>query len=107
PAGRVGTFYTAWTPPPPEQQVDAKGRPIEIQICQKCQGIGYFGRIGVFELLVPNDQVRQAIEKQPNLELIRRAAKAGGHRGLQEEAILLVAQGLTSLTELQRVFSAK
>jgi type II secretory ATPase GspE/PulE/Tfp pilus assembly ATPase PilB-like protein len=107
PAGRVSTFYKEWTPPPPEQQVDAKGRPIEIPICEKCAGIGYFGRTSIFELLVLNDAIRDVIAKQPNPDLIRRAAKASGHRGLQEEGILLVAQGITSLSELQRVFSTK
>src|SRR6185436_16948878 len=92
PPGRVATFYKEWTPPPPEQQVDAKGRPIEIPICEKCGGIGYFGRTSIFELLVINDAIREVIAKQPNAELIRRAAKASGHRGLQEEGILLVAQ---------------
>jgi protein transport protein HofB len=65
------------------------------------------GRTSIFELLVLNDSIRDVIAKQPNAELIRRAAKASGHRGLQEEGILLVAQGVTSLTELQRVFSTK
>lgn len=107
PAGRVSTFYKEWTPPPPEQQVDAKGRPIEIPICEKCHGIGYLGRTSIFELLVLNDSIREVIAKQPNAELIRRAAKASGHRSLQDEGILLVAQGITSLNELQRVFSTK
>jgi type II secretory ATPase GspE/PulE/Tfp pilus assembly ATPase PilB-like protein len=107
PPGRVATFYKEWTPPPPEQQVDAKGRPIEIPICEKCAGIGYLGRTSIFELLVLNDSICETIAKQPNPDLIRRAAKASGHRGLQEEGILLVAQGITSLNELQRVFSTK
>jgi type II secretory ATPase GspE/PulE/Tfp pilus assembly ATPase PilB-like protein len=107
PPGRVATFQKEWTPPPPEQQVDSRGRPIEIQICAKCGGLGFLGRTAIFELLILSDQVREVIAKQPNVELIRRAAKASGHRSLQEEAIILVAQGLTSVTELQRVFSAK
>lgn len=107
PPGRVANFYKEWTPPPPEQQVDAKGRPIEIQICQKCGGIGYLGRTAIFELLVINDEIRKALLTQPNPDAVRRVAKATGHRGLQEEGILLVAQGTTSLNELQRVFSAK
>jgi type II secretory ATPase GspE/PulE/Tfp pilus assembly ATPase PilB-like protein len=41
--------------------------------------------------------------KEPKLEVLRNIARANGHRSLQEEGILLVAQGLTSLTELQRV----
>jgi type II secretory ATPase GspE/PulE/Tfp pilus assembly ATPase PilB-like protein len=107
PPGRVATFYKEWTPPPPEQQVDAKGRPIEIPICQKCSGIGYFGRTAIFELLVINDEIRKTLAAQPNPDAVRRVAKAAGHRNLQEEGILLVAQGVTSLNELQRVLSAK
>jgi type II secretory ATPase GspE/PulE/Tfp pilus assembly ATPase PilB-like protein len=107
PPGRVASFYKEWTPPPPEQQVDSKGRPIEIQICQKCGGVGFMGRTAIFELLVMNDDIRKALVAQPNPDAIRRVAKASGHRGLQEEGILLVAQGVTSLTELQRVFAAK
>lgn len=107
PAGRVANFYKEWTPPPPEQQVDSKGRPIEIPICQKCGGIGYLGRTAIFELLVINDEIRKTLATHPNPDAVRRVAKASGHRGLQEEGILLVAQGVTSLTELQRVLTAK
>jgi type II secretory ATPase GspE/PulE/Tfp pilus assembly ATPase PilB-like protein len=41
PAGRVQLLYREYQPPPPEQRVDAKGRPIEIPICQTCGGVGY------------------------------------------------------------------
>jgi type II secretory ATPase GspE/PulE/Tfp pilus assembly ATPase PilB-like protein len=54
-------------------------------------------------MLVANDKLREALKQQPNLEALRKVAQQSGHRSLQEEGILLVAQGLTSLTELQRV----
>ena len=50
-----------------------------------------------------DDKIREALVKQPKLEVLRKIARAAGHRGLQEEGILLVAQGITSLNELQRV----
>jgi type II secretory ATPase GspE/PulE/Tfp pilus assembly ATPase PilB-like protein len=102
PAGRVGVLYRDYQPPPPEQRVDAKGRPIEIEICQKCGGIGYLGRTGIFEMLTMTDAIREALLKQPTIDNLRRVARAGGHRGLQEEGIVLAAQGTTSLQELQR-----
>lgn len=102
PAGRVQVLYQEYKPPPPEQQVDEKGRPIEIPVCQKCGGLGYCGRIGLFELLKIDDKIREALVAQPNLETIKRVAKASGHRSLQEEGILQVAQGVTSVQELQR-----
>ena len=105
PAGRVQVLYQPFIPPPPEQRVDAKGNPIEIEICKQCGGRGYFGRIGVFEFLTVNDAIRAAVLKQPNAAFVTPVAVQQGHRGLQEEAILTVALGLTSLQELQRVFS--
>lgn len=102
PPTRVSVLYREFQPPPPEQRVDEKGRPIEIEICQQCNGLGYRGRTGIFEMMVINDAIRNAIVQQPTLENIRRAAKASGHRTLQDEGILLVAQGITSLQELQR-----
>ena len=103
PAGRVQVLYQEYKPPPPEQQVDEKGNPIIIPVCQKCGGIGYAGRIGLFELMIIDDQLRAVLASQPNLEAIKRVAKASGHRSIQEEGILQVAQGVTSINELQRV----
>jgi type II secretory ATPase GspE/PulE/Tfp pilus assembly ATPase PilB-like protein len=68
-----------------------------------CHGLGYLGRTGIFELLTVDDTMRDALLNQPKLEVLRQIAKKSGHRGLQEEGVLLVAQGITSLTELQRV----
>lgn len=91
PAGKVETFYR--TPKP--EEIDKP--------CQECGGIGYKGRTALFELLVINDQVREVLLKQPKLELLRKAARSAGMRTLQEEGILLVAKGVTSVQELGRV----
>ena len=47
--------------------------------------------------------MREILAKQPSLDLLRKAARADNQRSLQEEGILLVAKGVTSLQELQRV----
>lgn len=104
PPGRVQNLYREFTPPPPEELVDEKGRPIELEICRACGGIGYRNRTAIFEMLAVGDEVRQALAGgHANVDVIRKAARAGGHRSMQEEGILLVAQGVTSLPELQRV----
>jgi type II secretory ATPase GspE/PulE/Tfp pilus assembly ATPase PilB-like protein len=103
PAGRVQVLYREYQPPPPEQLVDDKGRPIEPPICPKCGGLGYFGRTALFELLVVDAALRDALIKQPKLEVLRSVARKSGHRTIQEEGILLVARGITSIPELQRV----
>jgi type II secretory ATPase GspE/PulE/Tfp pilus assembly ATPase PilB-like protein len=91
----------------PEGKVEALYRtpkPEEIEKpCKTCGGLGYIGRTGVFELLVVDDQVRQALLKEPKVEIVRKAAKAAGMRSFQEEGVLLIAKGVTSLAELQRV----
>lgn len=92
PAGRVEALYRPPTPNPEQPQ----------EPCAKCRGIGYFGRTGIFELLVVGDQVRQALVKKPQVEVVRQAARKAGMRTLQEEGLLLVVTGVTSLPELMR-----
>jgi general secretion pathway protein E len=96
PAGRVQTLYRERQPLPP----DSKEKRLP---CTQCADIGYFGRTAIFELLVINDKLREALAKTPQLDALKKVAKASGHRSLQDEGIVLVALGVTSLTELQRV----
>jgi len=108
PAGRVQKLFQPTIPPPPEQRVDAKGNPIEIEICKKCNGRGYFGRMAIFELLIIDEKTRQAIVKYAaNPDSIRQFAKQQGHLGFQEEGILACALGLTSLKEIQKMMAVK
>jgi type II secretory ATPase GspE/PulE/Tfp pilus assembly ATPase PilB-like protein len=92
PAGRVEALYRPPTPNPEQPQ----------EPCAQCRGIGYFGRTGIFELLIVEEQVRQAIIKKPQVEVVRQAARKAGMRTLQEEGLLLVVTGVTSLPELMR-----
>ncbi|MEM8945303.1 MAG: ATPase, T2SS/T4P/T4SS family [Planctomycetota bacterium] len=91
PAGKIEQLYR-----PP------KGEEIE-KPCKSCQGLGYQGRTGLFELLIVTDPMREILIKQPKLELLKKAARASRQRSLQEEGVLLVAKGETSLQELMRV----
>jgi general secretion pathway protein E len=89
PQGRVDIFYR-----PPQQPEE---------ICEACSGIGYMGRTAIFELLIVDDTVRKVLTSTPKLERVRKAAQKAGMRTLQEEGIVLVAKGVTSLSELVRV----
>jgi type II secretory ATPase GspE/PulE/Tfp pilus assembly ATPase PilB-like protein len=89
PEGRVQLFYR-----PPQNPEEP---------CSACQGIGYIGRTAVFELLAVDPTVRQALATTPKLDVIRATARKAGFRGLQDEGIVLVAKGTTSLQELMRV----
>ncbi|MGI9471034.1 MAG: ATPase, T2SS/T4P/T4SS family [Rubripirellula sp.] len=107
PAGRVAMLYQPFIPPPIEQQVDENGRPAPITPCHVCGGRGYFGRVGIFELLTPGDQLRSALLKTQDLNKLSQIAKAEGHRSIQAESVLTVARGLTSLEELKRIFAKR
>ena len=106
PPGRVKHLYREWQPPP-EEEKKRKPPPGACETCglmgPSCHGLGYLGRTGIFELLTVDDTMRDALLSQPKLEVLRQIAKKSGYRGLQEEGVVLVAQGITSLTELQRV----
>lgn len=103
PPGRITNLFRQWQPPPPEQLVDEKGNPIPPPVCPDCGNMGYRGRIAIFELLIINDKIREALIKQSKLEVLRHIAKASKHRTVREEGIAMVARGLTSLTEIQRI----
>ena len=105
PPGRVAVLYQPFVPPPPEQRVDAKGNPIEIEICTKCNGRGYFGRMAIFELLVINEEIRKVLLQKPTAESVLQVARKQGFLTIQEEGVLAVATGATSLQELQRVLA--
>jgi type II secretory ATPase GspE/PulE/Tfp pilus assembly ATPase PilB-like protein len=102
PPGRVDNIFREAQPKTPEQLLEMKKKGIP-EICPKCRGIGYFGRTSIFEIMVFNDQMKQVLIQAPKLDVLKQAAKQAGNRSLQEEGILLVALGVTSLTELQRV----
>ncbi|MEP0844236.1 MAG: Flp pilus assembly complex ATPase component TadA, partial [Phycisphaerae bacterium] len=80
PADKIEHFYR----PPPEGLVDAKGNPI---VCTNCQGSGYFGRTGVFELLVVDDTMRELIRNGQPINNIRAQARTNGMLFLQEVGI--------------------
>ena len=106
PPGRVSVLYQPFVPPPPEQQVDEQGRPAPIEPCEVCHGRGFYGRVGIFELLQPGDQLKAAVKKTKDVGQLRAVAKQEGHRDLKTEAVMTVARGLTSLDELKRAFAS-
>jgi type II secretory ATPase GspE/PulE/Tfp pilus assembly ATPase PilB-like protein len=108
PPGRVSKMYNPTILPPPDQRVDAKGNAIEVEICKRCNGRGYLGRLAIFELLNVNDAMRAAILKLSDKpDELREFAKQNGHLSFQQEGILACALGVTSLQELQRLLAAK
>lgn len=96
PPDKVEHFYR----PPTEPVVDRKGREI---ICQTCQGSGYVGRAGIFEVLVVDDGIRQLIAAGAEAKQIKSQARKNRMYNLEEEGLLKVIDGTTSLDEVIRV----
>lgn len=69
--------------------------------CPTCGGMGYKGRLGVFELLIINERLRDMIRENAQVSAIRAEARKNGMLYMKEEGLRLVVKGVTSLKELQ------
>lgn len=70
--------------------------------CEACQGIGYKGRIGLFELLVLNDEIRSMILGRVGVSDIRTKARSLGMNTLREDGVAKVLAGVTTVEEVLR-----
>jgi type IV pilus assembly protein PilB len=68
--------------------------------CEKCRGGGYKGRMGIFEIFVIDDEVRNMINGGLTTTQLRRRARELGMRTLREDGIRKVLSGLTSGSEV-------
>ena len=73
--------------------------------CPLCDKTGYKGRIGIYELLVVDESIREIIRSGFKPELMRSAAAAGGMRPMQDDAFEKLHLGVTTLEEILRVVS--
>jgi type II secretory ATPase GspE/PulE/Tfp pilus assembly ATPase PilB-like protein len=71
--------------------------------CEECQGTGYRGRIGIFELLDVTDTIKDLLRSNPGVQVITAEAKKSGFRKLHEDGLAKVIKGITSVKELLRV----
>jgi type IV pilus assembly protein PilB len=68
--------------------------------CEQCNRTGKKGRIGIFEVLMMNDDLKRAVARGVELNEIRSLAKANGMLTLKEYAMFLLQSGLTSVDEV-------
>lgn len=93
PAEKVPAFYRP--PTAPRQKGD--------EPCPECNGLGYKGQTAMVELMIMTDALRQQAFAQPTVEALRAAARKAGMKSLEDEGLLLVVKGITSVQELARV----
>ncbi len=70
--------------------------------CNFCSGTGYQGRIGVYELLSITPEIKRLVVGWATQDELRRLAERQGMRSLRQEAISLVAQDVTTVSEVIR-----
>ena len=71
--------------------------------CVKCRRTGHLGRVGIFEVLVATDEIRDLIERDATkLEIAEKAAHQGMKR-LLDDGLQKAADGLISMDEVRRV----
>jgi type IV pilus assembly protein PilB len=71
--------------------------------CAECRGIGYSGRVGIYEILIADDTIRRLIIKRAPSTEIRKKASAQKFSSLQVEGLRKAIQGITTIEEVLRV----
>jgi len=75
------------------------------QGCPECRETGYRGRTGIYELLVMDDELRVAVQKDASASHLEKLALAAGMRRLKDDGIRMIRAGLTTPEEVLRVAS--
>ena len=73
------------------------------ELCPICNGTGYKGRLGLYEVMKVNDPIRELIMKSSTADVIRECASTNGVKSLLNYGLDLVKEGLTTIEEVERV----
>jgi type IV pilus assembly protein PilB len=71
--------------------------------CKNCRNTGYSGRLGIHELLVLDDEIRDAVISNPSIAAIREIAARRGMLTLRHDGFRKVREGLTTVEEVLHV----
>ncbi len=70
--------------------------------CSECNGSGYKGRTGIYELFIMDEKIRGLLVKRVSSAAIRNAAQEAGMKTLREDGVAMVLEGLTTVEEVLR-----
>ena len=71
--------------------------------CDRCRKTGYAGRLGIYELLVMDDSLRDMVTRNPDVTQLRKLCRERGLVTLREDGFDKVMKGLTTVDEILRV----
>lgn len=70
--------------------------------CEACNNTGYRGRIGLYEIMTIDDELRDLITSHASTNLLRNAARKRGMRTLRETGLLAIFEGISTIEEVVR-----
>jgi len=70
--------------------------------CSRCNGTGYKGRIGIFEIMVFNDEIRELIMNRASTNVLRAAAQKSGMGQLRDSGLATIYDGITTIDEISK-----
>jgi general secretion pathway protein E/type IV pilus assembly protein PilB len=83
---------------------EVAGRPLYRPVgCHQCRGVGYMGRVGIYELMVTTDEVRELANENASAWRLRKKALDGGMRSLRDDGWNKVLRGDSTVDEVMRV----
>ena len=78
----------------------SRATPMKPVGCEKCRGRGFRGRLGIFEIFVADDEIRQMINRNATTLQLRHRTRELGMRTLREDGIRKVLAGMTTAEEV-------
>lgn len=91
---------------PVEQRLDPNLQLYRPVGCERCRRNGYRGRLGIYELLVTNDEIRHLLTQAGTTDVIKQAAIRAGMETLRVDGWNKVLAGITTIDEVMRVTKA-
>jgi type IV pilus assembly protein PilB len=96
--------------PPEEMLMELELRPDDVRGrtfyygkgCDNCNGTGYRGRVGIFEIMALDDEMRDLIMQRASTNILRAHALKKGMRTLRENGVLAIYDGVTTIEEVVR-----
>jgi general secretion pathway protein E len=80
-----------------------KEKIFDVKGCPQCSNTGYWGRVGIFEMLKVTEDIQKLILEKRDANVIKEKARKNGMRTLREDGWLKVKKGLTTISEVIRV----
>lgn len=71
--------------------------------CDKCSGLGYKGRLGIFEIIMMSEKLNEVINQNPSEVEIENASREQGLPNMIQDGLIKVLNGTTTLEEVSRV----